>query len=169
MRGGDNRETAMVRTKEKKKRNIATNRRARHFFHVIETLEAGIILTGSEVKSLRNGSVSLGDSYAVERGGGIFLLNCHISQYEMAKIQNHEPLRPRKLLLHKREIKKLVGKIARKGYTLVPLSIYFHGDYAKVKLALCRGKPRGDRRQETQAREAEREIGREMARRSRNR
>ena len=153
----------------KKKRVIATNRRARHFYHVMETVEAGMALVGSEVKSVREGSVNIGDSYAVERGGQMYLLNCHISPYEKAPTSNHEPLRRRKLLLHAREIKKLVGKISRKGFTLIPLSIYFRGDYAKVELALCKGKPRGDRREATKAREAQKEIAREMARRSRGR
>ncbi len=148
---------------------IASNRKARHLFHIIETIEAGLILEGTEVKSVRAGNVSLGDSYATERGGAIYLLNCHIGPYEEAGLRNHEPLRPRKLLLHQRQIKKLVGKIARKGFTLVPLSIYFRGDYAKVELALCRGKQRGDRRDEARDREASREIDREMARRARGR
>lgn len=150
-------------------RMVATNRKARHLYHVVETVEAGLILTGTEVKSLREGTVSLGDSYAAERGGEIFLLNCHIAPYEQAGDRNHEPMRPRKVLLHQREIRKLVGSLAQKGYTLIPLSIYFRGDYAKVNLGLCRGKPKRDRREAERVREAHREIDREMARRSKQR
>ena len=151
------------------KKNIATNRRARRDYHVIETVEAGIILLGTEVKALREGKVNLGDAYGTERGGGIFLLNCHIGAYEEAGPMNHEPLRPRKLLLHQREIRKIVGTIAQKGFTLVPLSIYFRGDFAKVELGVCRGKPKGDRREAVRTREARREIDREISRRARAR
>jgi SsrA-binding protein len=153
----------------KSRKLIANNRRARHRYHVLETYEAGIVLQGTEVKAVREGKVNLGDAYAVERGGEVYLLNCHIGAYEKAAAQNHEPMRARKLLLHQREIRKLVGTIAQKGFTLVPLSLYFRGDYAKVKLGVCRGKRKGDKREVVRRREAHREISREMARRSKSR
>lgn len=147
---------------------IASNRRARHRYVVLDTYEAGLVLMGSEVKAVREGKVNLGDAYAVERGGEIYLLNCHIGAYEKAGVSNHEPMRARKLLLHQREIRKLVGTIAQKGFTLVPLSLYFRGDYAKVKLGVCRGKRKGDKREVVKRREAHKEIHREMARRRRS-
>ena len=140
---------------------IATNRRARHNYHIEETYEAGISLVGSEVKTLRGGKASLQDAYAVVRGSEIFLLGVHIPPYAQASIQNHDPTRMRKLLLHKEEIRRLIGKINEKGLTLVPLRLYFKGNKVKAELALAKGKRAYDKRQSI----AEREAKREMAKR----
>ena len=140
---------------------IATNRRARHNYHIEETYEAGISLVGSEVKTLRGGKASLQDAYAVVRDGEVFLLGVHIPPYAQASIQNHDPTRMRKLLLHKEEIRRLIGKINEKGLTLVPLRLYFKGNKVKTELALAKGKRSYDKRQSI----AEREAKREMAKR----
>ena len=142
-------------------RPIATNRRARHNYHIEETYEAGISLVGSEVKTLRGGKASLQDAYAVVRDGEVFLLGVHIPPYAQASIQNHDPTRMRKLLLHKEEIRRLIGKINEKGLTLVPLRLYFKGNKVKAELALAKGKRAYDKRQSI----AEREAKREMAKR----
>ena len=142
-------------------RPIATNRRARHNYHIEETYEAGISLVGSEVKTLRGGKASLQDAYAVVRGSEIFLLGVHIPPYAQASIQNHDPTRMRKLLLHKEEIRRLIGKMNEKGLTLVPLRLYFKGNKVKAELALAKGKRAYDKRQSI----AEREAKREMAKR----
>jgi SsrA-binding protein len=143
-------------------RAIATNRRARHNYHIEETYEAGISLVGSEVKTLRGGKASLVDAYAVVRDGEIFLLGVHIPPYPQASMQNHEPTRMRKLLMHKAEIRRLIGKMNEKGLTLVPLRLYFKGNKVKAELALAKGKRDYDKRQSI----AEREAKREMARRA---
>jgi len=128
-------------------RPIAQNRKARHEYIIESTLEAGVMLTGSEVKSLRQGRCSIGEAYAHEQGGELYLRGMHISPYEAATRRNHEPLRPRKLLVHRRELAKLLGQVQRGGYTLVPLSIYFNArGIAKVELALARGKRKADKR-----------------------
>jgi SsrA-binding protein len=137
---------------------VATNRRARHDYAVEETFEAGIVLTGSEVKTLRDGKMSLSDAYAAIQRGEVYLMNAHIPPYPQASMLNHEPLRPRKLLLHNREISRLIGKTAEKGYTLVPLRVYFKGNKAKVEIALAKGKREYDKRQSIAKREAEREM-----------
>ena len=141
---------------------VCANRRAKFDYHIEETYEAGMVLVGTEVKSLRNGKASLADGYARIVGGEVYLVNCHISPYEQGNIQNHNPLRPRKLLLHSREIRKLIGRTAERGYTLVPLRIYFAEGRAKVELALAKGKKRYDKREvmkrETTKREMERAI-----------
>ena len=111
--------------KEKEIQSIARNKRARHDYHILDTWEAGIVLTGSEVKSLRNGKANITDAYGIVREGEVQLLNLHISPYEQASYFNHEPTRTRKLLLHKREIKKMIGAVERQGLTLVPLELYF--------------------------------------------
>ncbi len=128
-------------------RTVALNRKARHNYFIDETLEAGIALTGTEVKSLREGRANIGESYATIEEGEIYLLNAHISEYRGGNRFNHEPTRPRKLLLHKREIRKLIGAVQREGVTLVPLSIYFNErGRAKVKLGIARGKRQYDKR-----------------------
>jgi SsrA-binding protein len=147
--------------------DIATNRRARHKFEFVESLEAGIQLQGSEVKALREGKAQLADSYAVVDGGEVWLRNLHISPYEPASHQNHDPDRPRKLLLHRHEIERLVGKTQQRGLTLIPTRIYFKGPHAKVELALARGKEGRDRRREISERDMRREVEREFKRRMR--
>ncbi|HXR32041.1 MAG TPA: SsrA-binding protein SmpB [Solirubrobacterales bacterium] len=142
--------------------DVATNRRARHKFEAVEKMEAGIVLQGSEVKSLRGGKAQMGDSYAVVERGEVWLRNLHIPPYEPASRENHEPERPRKLLLHKAEIERLIGKTAEKGLTLIPTRIYFKGARAKVELALARGKEGRDRRREIAERDVRREVEREF-------
>ncbi len=141
-------------------RTLCSNRKARHDYHVEETYEAGIALLGSEVKSIREGRANLRDSYAAFREGELFLYNCHVSPYAQASRFNPNPLRPRKLLMRREEIQRLVGKVEEKGLTLVPLSLYLKGRLVKVGLALARGKKQYDRREDIKRREAEREIAR---------
>ena len=142
---------------------VAQNRKARHNYFIEDTIEAGIILVGTEVKSLRAGRVNLGDSYAEERAGALYLINAHISAYEPARLANHEPLRRRKLLLHKREMAQLIGKVNRGGYTLVPLSLYFNErGIAKVELAVAKGRRQYDKRQRDKTRDWQREKARLM-------
>lgn len=138
------------------------NRKARHDFHIHEVFEAGIALVGTEVKSLRAGKANLKDSYAQVKDGELFLLQMHISPYEAGNIFNHDPLRARKLLLHKSEIVKLFSKTREKGYTLVPLKIYFKGGRAKLELALASGKKDYDKRQDMAKRDAKREVERAL-------
>lgn len=147
--------------------DVATNRRARHKFEFVETMEAGIQLRGSEVKSLRNGKAQLADSYAVVQDGEVWLRNLHISPYQPAGMQNHEPDRTRKLLLKRDEIERLIGKTQQRGLTLVPSRIYFKGPHAKVELALARGREGRDRRREISERDTRREVEREFKRRMR--
>jgi SsrA-binding protein len=140
---------------------VATNRKAFHDYFIEERYEAGMMLHGTEVKSLREGRVNLQDSYASVRGSEVFLHQCHISPYSHGNIMNHDPIRVRKLLLHKREIHKLLGKTQQKGLTLVPLRIYFtKRGYAKVELGLAKGKKLYDRREAIKSREAGREVER---------
>jgi len=128
-------------------RAVAENRKARHSYFIDDTLEAGLILTGTEVKSLRAGQASIGESYAVERDNGLFLINSHIPEYKAGNRNNHEPLRPRQLLLHKREIEKLRNAIARTGITIVPLKLYFNErGIAKVLLGIAKGNKQHDKR-----------------------
>lgn len=134
------------------------NRRAHYDYFIEEELEAGIVLTGTEIKSIRMGKVNLKDSYAIIRNGEIFLLNTHISSYEKGNIFNHEEDRTRKLLLHRLQIKKLQNKITLEGYTLIPLKIYFVKGKAKVLIGLCKGKKNYDKRQTIKDRDIEREI-----------
>jgi len=145
--------------------DVATNRRARHRFEFVERFEAGIQLRGSEVKSLRDGKAQLADAYAVVEGGEVWLRNLHISPYAPASRQNHDPDRPRKLLLHRHEIERLIGKTRERGLTLIPTRIYFKGPHAKVELALARGKEGRDRRREIAERDMRREVEREYKRR----
>ena len=140
--------------------SIARNRRARHDYHILETWEAGIALTGTEVKSLRHGKANLTDAFGVVKDGEVYLINLHIAPYEQGNIFNHEPTRTRKLLLHRREIRRLIGSAERQGLTLVPLELYFKRGKAKVALALGRGKKEYDKRDDEKRREDEREIAR---------
>jgi SsrA-binding protein len=137
---------------------VAQNKRARHDYLIEDRLEAGLVLTGSEVKSLRKGQGSIKEAYAREQGGELFLMNGHIPPYEAANLFNHEPKRPRKLLLRRRELAKLLGQIRREGYTVVPLSLYFNErGMAKVELGLARGKRKADKRQSEKQRDWQRE------------
>lgn len=142
--------------------DVATNRRARHKFEFLDTFEAGIQLQGTEVKALREGKAQLSDAYAVVDDGEVWLRNFHIPPYAPASRENHEPERPRKLLLHRYEIERLVGKTAERGLTLVPTRVYFKGRHAKVELALARGKEGRDRRREIAERDVRREVEREF-------
>jgi SsrA-binding protein len=141
---------------------IAENRKARHDYFVIEAYEAGISLSGTEVKSVRGGNVNLKDSYCEIDGGELFALGVHISPYEQGNIFNKDPLRPKKLLMHKREIMKLTGLVSREGYTLIPLSLYFKGSHVKVSLGLCKGKKLYDKREDAAKRDADRDIEKAM-------
>ncbi len=141
---------------------ITENKKARHDYFIEETYEAGIELFGTEVKSLRAGNVNLKDSYCETDGGELFALGIHISPYEQGNIFNKDPLRPRKLLMHKREIMKLTGLVSRDGYTLVPLSLYFKGSHVKMALGLCRGKKLYDKREDIAKKDANREIERKI-------
>jgi len=145
--------------------DVATNRRARHKFELIERFEAGIQLQGSEVKALREGRAQLNDAYAVVEKGEVWLRGAHIPPYEPASRQNHDPDRPRKLLLHRREIERLIGKTAERGLTLVATRIYFKGPRAKVELALARNKEGRDARREIRDRDVRREIERDYKQR----
>ena len=144
--------------KASRDRAIATNRRARHEYEILETVEAGLVLRGTEVKSLRDGLVNFKDSYASVRNGEGWLLGCHINPYSHGTDANHDPERDRKLLLHKREIARLSGKISERGLTLVPLRLYFKEGRAKVELGLARGKKLHDKRATLREREVRREM-----------
>ncbi len=146
---------------------VCQNRKAYHDYSIEETVEAGMSLVGTEVKSLRDGKVNLKDSYVHIKDMEALLFNCHISPYSHGNIMNHEPLRTRKLLLHKKEIVRLQGKIAQKGYTLIPLKIYFKNGRAKVEVGLAKGKREFEKRESIKEREANREIDKAM--KSRNR
>jgi SsrA-binding protein len=145
--------------------DVATNRQASFRYQLLERIEAGIALQGSEVKSLRQGAVQLKDAYAEVRDGELWLRNMHIAPYQPAARENHDPERPRKLLLHRREIERLIGKTAERGLTLVPTRVYFNGPRAKVELALARGKEMHDKRRSIKERETKREIERAMSER----
>ncbi len=142
--------------------SIARNRRARHDYHVLDSWEAGIVLSGTEVKSLRDGKANLTDAYGIVKDGEVWLLNLHISPYERGTHFNHEPTRSRKLLLHRKEIRKLIGSVERQGLTLVPLELYFKGGRAKVRLALGKGKKQHDKRADEKKREDERDMARAL-------
>lgn len=139
---------------------VTDNRKARHDYHIEETFEAGLVLQGTEVKSLRMGKANLRDSFARVDNGEVFLHNMHISHYEKGNIFNHDPTRTRKLLLHKSEINKLIGKVQQKGLTLVPLKVYFKRGKAKLELALAKGKKLYDKRQDLAEKDAKREMDR---------
>ncbi len=148
-------------------RDVATNRAAQHRYETVETMEAGIQLRGTEVKALREGTARLQDSYAAIEEGEVVLRGAHIPHYAPAARENHEPERPRKLLLHRYEIERLIGRMQRKGLTLIPTRIYFKGEHAKVELALARGKERRDRRREIRDRDVARDVERELKERNR--
>ena len=139
---------------------IARNKRARHDYHILEHWEAGLVLTGTEVKSLRDGKANLSDAYAIVKDGEVFLLNLHISPYDKGNQFNHEPTRTRKLLLHRKEIRRMIGAVERQGLTLVPLELYFKKGIAKVQLALGKGKKLHDKRDDEKRRDDEREMAR---------
>jgi SsrA-binding protein len=142
--------------------DVATNRQASFRFDLLDRLETGIVLTGTEVKALRSGTAQIKDGYAQVRDGELWLHNVHIPPYEPASRENHDPERPRKLLAHKREIDRLSGRIQERGLTLVPTRIYFNGAHAKVEIALGRGKDRFDKRESIKAREQRRDIERAL-------
>ena len=142
--------------------DVATNRRARHKYELIERFECGIELQGTEVKALREGKSQIGDAYAAIEDGEVWLRNAHIPHYEPASLENHDPERPRKLLLHRYEIERLIGRSQRKGLTLIPIRVYFKGSRAKVELALAKGKQQHDRRREIRDRDVQRDVEREL-------
>lgn len=144
---------------------VTENRRARHDYHLLERFEAGLALTGTEVKSLRQGRVSLAQAYADVREGEVWLVGAHIDEYAQGNIANHDPDRDRKLLLHRREIESLIGKVQQQGLTLVPTRLYFKNGRAKLELALARGKEQRDKRRDLAKRDAQREIERALRRR----
>jgi SsrA-binding protein len=141
---------------------IADNRRARHDYHLLDRFEAGLVLTGTEVKSLRDGRATLQRAYADLRGGEVWLVGAHISTYDQGNIANHDPDRDRKLLLHRREIEALTGKVRERGFTIVPTRLYFKDGRAKVEIALARGKDVRDKRTDLSKRDAQRQIEREL-------
>ncbi len=145
-------------------RDVATNRQASHRYHLLDKWECGLVLQGTEVKALRDGKAQIKDGYASVRDGEVWLHNVHIPPYGPASRENHEPERPRKLLMHKHEIERLIGKTREKGLTLVPTRLYFTGGRAKVEIALARGKDVGDKRQAIKEREMKREMERAIRR-----
>ena len=152
---------------DKSQKVVAENRKARHNYELLERLEAGLVLVGTEVKSARAGGVNLKDSYAAVRGGELFLMQAHISPYSHGTHENHETLRPRKLLLSKRELRRWIGKINERGFTVVPIRMYFKTGKLKVELALARGKRLHDRRAAAKERDIERDVQAELKERNR--
>ena len=148
-------------------KNISFNRQARHEYFVDDSLEAGLVLAGTEVKSLRQGGVNLKDSWCDLVDGELFIRQMHISPYEQGNIFNREPMRPRKLLLHKQEIRRLIGLTKQQGVTLIPLSIYFKGSRVKVQVGICRGKKLYDKREDMAKRDAKRDMDRALKTRNR--
>ena len=146
-------------------KTVATNRKAYHNYHLGDSVEAGIVLTGSEIKSIRAGRVNLGDAYVRPEAGELWLVNAHIARYESSSYLSHKPTRPRKLLLHRKQIDSLTSKMLEKGLTLVPLKLYLKDSIAKVEVALAKGKKLYDKRESITRREVEREIGRAIKRR----
>ncbi len=146
-------------------KTIATNRKARHDYHILETVEAGLVLTGSEIKSIRAGRVSLMEAHAVVENGEAWLVGAHIASYPMAGYADHDPHRRRKLLLHKRQIRQLGFDVQAKGHTIIPLRLYLRDGLAKVELALARGKKHYDKRQAIRERDTKRDIDRQLRRR----
>jgi len=146
-------------------KTVTTNRKAYHNYHIQDSVEAGIVLTGTEIKSIRAGRTNLADAYVRPEGGELWLLNAHIARYEAGGYSSHEPMRPRKLLLHRKEIDNLASKILERGFTLVPLKIYIKDSIAKVEVALAKGKKLYDKRESIIRREAEREMGRALKKR----
>jgi len=146
---------------------VTTNRKARHDYEILDTHEAGIALMGSEIKSIRAGSVNLRESYVQARGEELWLINAHIASYEQAGIYGHEPLRPRKLLLHRREIDRLLSRVQEKGLTIIPLMMYLTKGIAKVEIAVARGKKQYDKRESLRERDTQRQIERTLRDRER--
>jgi SsrA-binding protein len=146
-------------------KTVTTNRRAYHNYHILDGLEAGIALTGTEIKSIRDGRVNLSDAYVRPERGELWLLNAHIARYQAGSYLSHEPTRPRRLLLHRKEINELASKVAEKGLTLLPTRLYLKGSRAKVEIALARGKKLYDKRESIMRREVEREIERAVKKR----
>ena len=146
-------------------KTIATNRKAYHNYNVMESIEAGLVLTGTEIKSVRAGRVSLGDAYVRPENGELWLLNAHIARYEAGSYMSHEPTRPRKLLLHRKQIDTLASEVKEKGLTLVPLKMYIKGNNAKLAIALAKGKKLYDKREAITRREVKRELDRAVKRR----
>ena len=151
-------------TEDGKEKVIVTNRKALHNYFIIDRYEAGIVLKGTEVKSLRQGSANLQEGYAVIRNGEVWLIGMHISPFEKGNINNHDPKRDRKLLMHKQEIRRLSGKVAEKGLALVPLRVYFKDNIVKIEVGLARGKKAYDKREAIAKREVERQLRRDYAR-----
>jgi len=149
-------------TAEKQRKIIATNRKARHDYELLDTFEAGLVLTGSEIKSIRAGHVNLREGYVEVRDGELWLVNTHISSYEQAGRFGHEPLRPRKLLLHRREINRIISRVQEKGLTVIPTTLYLTRGRAKVEIALARGKKLYDKRENLRARDSQRQIERSL-------
>ena len=156
-----------LRVEEKKVKVVVQNRKARHDYEILQTYEAGIVLVGTEVKSLREGKTQLKDSYAMIEDGELYLYNMHISAYDQGNIFNHDPTRKRKLLMHRQELRKLYARSVERGLTLVPLKVYFKGKVAKIEIALVRGKKLYDKRQSIGKRDADREIERRLKERDR--
>lgn len=146
---------------------IAQNRKARHDYAVVDTMEAGIVLQGTEIKSIRNGRINLKDGFARVRNGEAYLMNVHISPYEQGNIFNHDPLRTRKLLLHKKQIAKLVAETKNTGITIIPLKVYIKNGYAKVLIGLAKGKKQYDKREDLKRKEIDRQISRTLKSNSR--
>ena len=144
---------------------VARNKRARFKYELFDKFEAGLVLTGTEVKSLRNGKASIEEAYVRPQGGELFVVGMNIPAYEQGNRENHEPTRSRKLLLHKREMQRIAGRVSEKGYTVAPLSLYFRNGYAKLQIALARGKRTFDRRETIKKREAKRDLERAVRRR----
>ena len=153
--------------KHQNEKVVIKNRKARYEYHIINSIEAGIMLQGTEVKSLRNGKANLQDSYAALKEGEVFLYNLHISPYEQGTYNNHEPRRPRKLLLHKSEIRKLSRQVQEKGVTLIPLKVYFKNGLAKIELGFARGKKLYDKRKVIAERDSKRQLDRELSEKNR--
>ena len=151
-------------TEDSTERTVVTNRKALHDFFILERFETGIVLKGTEVKSLRQGSANLQDGYAMVRNGEVWLIGLHISPFEKGNINNHDPKRERKLLMHRKEIRKLIGKTSDKGTTLVPLRVYFKKNIVKLELGLARGKQLHDKREAIAKRDMERQLRRDYAR-----
>lgn len=149
-------------TDDSEERVVVTNRKALHEYFILDHYETGIVLRGTEVKSLRQGSANFQDGHALIRNGEVWLIGMHISPFEKGNINNHEPKRDRKLLLHKQEIRRLIGRISEKGLTLIPLKIYFKNNIAKVELGLAKGKKAYDKREAIKKRDAERQLRRDV-------
>ncbi|KAF0184205.1 MAG: SsrA-binding protein [Nitrospirae bacterium] len=146
---------------------VCKNSKAYHDYFIEDRIEAGMVLVGTEVKSLRAGRANLTDSYVLIKDNEVFLLNCHISPYSHGNIMNHEPTRTRKLLMNRKEVERTRGKLIQKGFTLIPLKIYFKGSYAKVEVGLCKGKAQYEKRESIKEREAKREIDKTLKERNR--